>query len=262
MIYVKELSKEFGKVNNKKTVLNKVSWIVMNGSVTGLFGKKKSGKTAALRIITGIQSFSHGQVMIDGRDITIDAVEARKAFGYVPDSKEQFLGLTGEEYLNFIADVYEVEEERREVFKDTYIPKLNLELELYHRMDQYIPSVYKKIMLLGAMIYSPTNLILDNIFEGFDSEEQGIIKQILKEYAGTGKAVLLANDNLSLARDLCGHVIYLANGNVKFDGSLVSLMEKYHETVSLDAIDLMLSGDLGKLSEKEISEPVISRWGE
>ncbi len=244
MIDVIDLSKVFGAGKNPKIALNRVSWTASNGSVTGLFGKRESGKTVALRIITGIQNATSGRVTIDGREVSVDSVEFRKSFGYVPYTVNHFRGLTGEEYLNFIADIYEVDEDSRKKFMDEYIPKLNVAVELKRRMENYLPGVYKKVMLLGAMIYSPNNLILDNIFVGLLPGDDLIIKQILKKYAASGKTVLLADDRLVVADGLCDHIVYLAAGMVKEDDTLSGILEKYHEIATLDDIDDYLSGDV------------------
>ncbi len=250
MIYVMDVTKNFGMAKKQKTVLDKVSWRVDNGSVTGLFGRSGSGKTAALRIITGVQNASEGRVIIDSQDISTDILEARKLFGYVPASTDQFLGLTGEEYLSFITDIYQVDPEERERFLEEYIPKLKLEEHFNEKMFSYSKSVYKKTMLLGAMVYQPNNLILDNIREGLDPPDHELVKKILKEYAGKGRAVLLADNRLSMAEDLCSHIVYLTKGRVKIQGTLASVLEKFQDAASLEVIELMLNDELDEFGGK------------
>ncbi|MDO4617208.1 MAG: ABC transporter ATP-binding protein [Lachnospiraceae bacterium] len=251
MIYVNELSKDFGRENNRTIVLNNVSWTASNGMITGLFGRKKSGKTVALRVLTGIQSFRHGQVLIDSRDITEEFEDARSTFGYVPDTMDQFRALTGEQYLNFMSDVYGVDEDSRESFLKTWLPKLNLDLILKDRMAGYTKGNYKKMLLLGAMIYEPNNLILDNILEGLELQDMESVKEILREYARKGKTVFLADDRLRIAENFCDHIIYLVNGRVRFKGSCASMLEKYREAGSLDAIDRMLSDEFERKRAEE-----------
>ncbi|MCQ2501181.1 MAG: ABC transporter ATP-binding protein [Lachnospiraceae bacterium] len=246
MIQVVEITQEFGQGKKQKTALKRVSWTVLNGSVTGLIGRKGSGKTAAIRIITGIQEPSHGKVLLDGNDIAQDPMEARRAFGYVPDTTDQFLGLTGEEYLSFIADIYEVEEDDRRHCLSTYAKELKVDLELKHRMSGYSKGVYKKVMLLGAMIYQPRNLILDEFFDGLSASEVDSVKQVLKEYAQGGRAVLVADKKLQTVDRLCDQVVVLVEGESKYTGSLTGLFDKYGDAASLDMIDLMINKDTDK----------------
>lgn len=261
MIQVNEMTKEFGSGKEKKKVLDKVSWTVHNGSIVGLFGEKNSGKTSALRVITGIQSISHGRIILDGKDIADDQLEARRTFGYVPDSTDQFQGLKGEEYLNFMADIYGVDMEDRELFLTEYAPRLKTDLYLKDRMSTYSKSMYKKVMLMGAMIYSPRNLILDSLFKELEEGDKTEVKKVLKEYAAKGNAILLAEQKLQSAEGICDQVVYLKGGTVFFDGSLNKLKEKFENVASLEIIELLINDNTSKIIEKEEVVPLIKLWG-
>ncbi|MCQ2510416.1 MAG: ABC transporter ATP-binding protein [Lachnospiraceae bacterium] len=256
MIRVSEITKEFKQGKEEKKVLDKVSWDVPDGTITGLVGRKGSGKTVALRIITGIQNPSHGKVMLDGYDIMVDTLDARISFGYVPADTEQFQGLTGAEYLNFIADIYEVSEENRKSFMEKYAGDLKVELYLKHRMSTYTKSMYKKIMLLGAMIHQPRNLILDGFFDGLDDSDVEPVKKTLKKYAEHDRAILVSETRLKVVDGLCSKVVLLISGKVKYDGTMEGLKEKYGSQATLDTIELMLHKDteeLFKQGEEELA---------
>lgn len=261
MIRVSEISKEFGKGKNEKKVLDKVSFEVPNGQIVGLFGRKGTGKSVLIRIITGIQSSSHGRVLLNRDDIAEDPEAARLSFGYVPDSTDLFQGLTGEEYLNFIADVYEVEKEDREAFVKEYAKELKVEHDLKEIMSECDKNKYKKMMLMGAMIHEPDNLILDKFFDDLDSKDVDLVKKILRKYADTGHAVLLAEQRLKLADGLCDRVVYLKGGKVDFNGSVPDLMEKYERISSIELVDLMINEETSKVIEKETSQPILKLWG-
>ncbi|MDO4491804.1 MAG: ABC transporter ATP-binding protein [Lachnospiraceae bacterium] len=261
MIDVTNLIKEFGSGDKAEKVLDNVTCMVPNNAITGLFGRKKSGKTIALRIITGVQSFTSGRVVIDGKEINVDQQEAKKLFGYVPDSREQFQGLTGEQYLNFVADVYGVGKEERGQFIREYVHLLNVEKELENRMSDYSDGLYKKIMLMGALIYNPRNLILDNIFSSIDKKDAPVVRDILKKYSREGNAVLLSGSELSAAEGLCDRVIVLVKGQLKYEGSLGALKEKYPGITNLEEIDMKLNEELEKLKEKDETVPVLRLWG-
>lgn len=247
MIRVSEITKEFKQGKEEKKVLDKVTWDVPDGTITGLVGRKGSGKTVALRIITGIQNPSHGKVMLDGYDIMVDTLDARISFGYVPADTEQFQGLTGAEYLNFIADIYEVSEENRKSFMEKYAGDLKVELYLKHRMSTYTKSMYKKIMLLGAMIHQPRNLILDSFFDGLDDSDVEPVKKTLKKYAEYDRAVLITESRLKVVDGLCSKVVLLISGKVKYDGTIEGLKEKYGSQATLDTIEMMLHKDTEEL---------------
>ena len=81
----------------------------------GFIGPNGAGKTTTIKMITGILSPTKGEIRIDGKNIEEEPVEAKKNFTYVPDHPAIFDAIKGIDYLNFIADMYDVSvEERRD----------------------------------------------------------------------------------------------------------------------------------------------------
>ncbi len=262
MIELRELSGNFRLGKNKTIYLDRISLRAENGRVTGLFGRKNSGKTVCMQVMAGTRNLAPGRVRIDGMDISGEKIAIddsgsrrtlfrkrkedlfllRSSFGYVPDSTGWFHGLTGEEYLIFMADIYEVEQEERKLVLEQYMERLGLGENLLKKMSSYSISVYKKVMLLGTLLYGPGNLILDGFFEGMTGDEALLVKEILKEYARKeNAAVLISDDFLKTAADLCDDICYLNEGKIIYSGSLQNLVGKYQDLASFDSTDLMLS---------------------
>ena len=102
------LFKSFGK----KQVVRGVDFSMKTGEVVGLLGPNGAGKTTTIKMITGILNPDEGDILIDGKSIQKEPLEAKKNFGFVPDSPDMFLKLKGIEYLNFIADIYEIDNKK------------------------------------------------------------------------------------------------------------------------------------------------------
>ena len=95
------------KVYNKKfKAVDELSLEINDGEIFGILGPNGSGKTTTLKMLTGSLSITEGNIKINGYDITQNSVEAKKEFGFVPDSPDIFLKLSGMEYLHFLATVY------------------------------------------------------------------------------------------------------------------------------------------------------------
>ena len=99
MIEIKNVSKSY--VKNKKSV-DDLNLEIKDGEIFGFLGPNGAGKTTTIKMITGILQIDEGDILIDGKSITKEPVEAKKLFGFVPDSPDMFLKLKGIEYLNFI----------------------------------------------------------------------------------------------------------------------------------------------------------------
>ena len=105
MIQIKNLSKSYNK--NEKIIKN-LNLKIEDGEIFGFLGPNGAGKTTTIKMITGILDIDEGDIEIDGYSISKNPIEAKKCFGYVPDSPDMFLKLKGIEYLDFMADIYDV----------------------------------------------------------------------------------------------------------------------------------------------------------
>lgn len=254
MIRVEELTKTFGSKKQEKKVLDHVNWYAENGRVTGLFGKKASGKTLTLRIITGVQKPTSGRVFLNSTNIMEEPELAKQLFGYVADSKEVFFGLTGTQFLNFVADIYDVTKEERSQFMDDYLDLFGMRTHLGDKLQTLSPGRLKKVMLMGAMIHQPPNLILDNPFDGLDEGDVNDIKSIMRQYAAKGRAVLFTCSNLKHAEHLCDLVIYMKDGRVKEKTTVEALREKYGINNAWEIVELDINGELKTLGSTDKGE--------
>lgn len=105
MIELSHVTKVYGGTH---TAVNNCSFQVEDGKITGFIGPNGAGKTTTLKMITGILEPTEGQILLDGTDIQINPLEAKKKIGFVSDNPDNFLRLKGLEYLNFMADIYDV----------------------------------------------------------------------------------------------------------------------------------------------------------
>src|SRR5699024_982252 len=131
MIEIKNVSKSY--VKGKKSV-DSLNLEVKNGEIFGFLGPNGAGKTTTIRMITGILNIDEGDIIIDGKSIKSEPLEAKRNFGFVPDNPDMFLKLKGIEYLTFMADVYDIpQDERKEKIED-----LTKRFEIYNELNNQI----------------------------------------------------------------------------------------------------------------------------
>ena len=110
MIKIENVTKSY--VKGKKSVDN-LNLEIKDGEIFGFLGPNGAGKTTTIKMITGILEIDEGDILIDGKSIKKEPIEAKKQMGLVPDNPDTFLKLKGIEYLNFMADIYEVSTQDR-----------------------------------------------------------------------------------------------------------------------------------------------------
>ena len=238
MIEIKNVSKSYVK---GKKILDNLNLEIKNGEIFGFLGPNGAGKTTTIKIITGILDSDEGDVLIDGKSITDSPVEAKKSFGFVPDNPDMFLKLKGIEYLNFMADVYEVSTEKRKEKIEELTKKFEIYKELNNPIQSYSHGMRQKIVICGALLSEPNNWILDEPMTGLDPKSSYDLKEMMREHAKSGKTVFFSTHILEVAEKLCDRVGIINKGKLVFVGTLDEMKEKFKENGSLEELFLEIT---------------------
>lgn len=238
MIKISNVSKSY--VKNKKSI-DSLDLEVKNGEIFGFLGPNGAGKTTTIRMITGILNPDEGDILIDGNSIKTDPIEAKKAIGFVPDSPDMFLRLKGIEYLNFMADVYEVPVETRKQKIEELTKKFEIYDDLNSQIQSYSHGMRQKIVICGALLSEPKNWILDEPMTGLDPKSSYDLKEMMKEHAKSGKTVFFSTHVLEVAEKICDRVGIINKGKLVFVGTLEEMKEKFKENGSLEELFLEIT---------------------
>lgn len=235
MIEIKNISKSYKK---GKKVIDDLNLKINNGEIFGFIGLNGAGKTTTIKMLTGILEIDKGEILIDGKSIFTDAVEAKKNIGLVPDNPDIFLKFKGIEYLNFIADVYEVDEGERVKEIAKYAKEFSMEEELENKIESYSHGMRQKIHIIGALLHKPNNWILDEPITGLDPKASYDLKKIMKDYANEGKTVFFSTHILEIAEKLCDRIGIINKGKLVFVGTLEEMRKQFGQKLSLEEMFL------------------------
>lgn len=226
------------KIYNKTFVaVDNISFNVEPGTIVGFIGPNGAGKTTTLNMITGILKQDTGDIYINGINTLEDPIESKKQFGFVPDSPDSFLKLKGIEYLNFVANVYGIDQETKIQRIEYYTKLLDIEDALSDRIGSYSHGMRQKIMVIGTLIHDPNILILDEPLTGLDPKSSYNLKAIMKKRTEEGKSVLFSTHVLEVAEKLCDQIVIINKGTILYQGTLEALKAK-HPDLSLEEIFL------------------------
>lgn len=239
MINLDNITKTFGG-NNK--AVDELSMTIAEGEIVGFIGPNGAGKTTTLKMIIGALTPDKGTISINGLDIQRDSVEAKKQFGFVPDSPDMFLRLKGIEYLNFMADIYDISSEDRDKNIAVLSKRFEMENALKDKIMSYSHGMRQKIIIMGALVHNPSVWILDEPLTGLDPKSAYELKEMMREHADAGNAVLFSTHVLEVAEKLCDRVIIINKGKKLYDGTLEQLKNMYDDTKSLEEIFLEITG--------------------
>ena len=232
MIEIKNISKSYIKGDK---IIDNLNLEVKNGEILGFIGPNGAGKTTVIKMMTGILEIDAGDILIDGKSIKNEPYEAKKHIGFTPDNPDMFLNLKGIEYLNFIADIYQVGEEREDIIREL-AQKFEIETALHEKIESYSHGMRQKIVIIGVLLHNPKNWILDEPITGLDPKAIYDLKIMMKEHAKKGNVVFFSTHILEVAENLCDRVAIIHKGKILFLGTIGELKNKMKENTSLEEI--------------------------
>jgi ABC-2 type transport system ATP-binding protein len=240
MIELINVSKSY---NGQTKAVDNISLKIADGEIFGFLGPNGAGKTTTIKMITGIINGDGGDIKINGINIKQKPIAAKKQFAFVPDNPDMFLRLKGIEYLNFMADIYEVPKKLRKDKIEEFAHRFEMSSALGDQIQSYSHGMRQKIVLMGALIHDPSVWILDEPMTGLDPKSSFTLKEMMREHAQSGKSVFFSTHVLEVAEKICDRVAIINKGKILFCGSLEEMRENFKASGSLENIFLELTGN-------------------
>lgn len=211
MLEIKNFSENYG---GKVNVVDDITLTVEDGDIFGFIGHNGAGKTTTIKAVVGIMDIKQGDILINGKSMREHSFECKKEIAYVPDNPDVYEYMKGIEYLNFIADVFEVSKEEREKNIMKYANMFELSDRLNDPISSYSHGMKQKVVLIGALIHNPKLLVLDEPFVGLDPKASHDLKEIFKELCSQGCSIFFSTHVLEVAEKLCNKIGIIKKGKM------------------------------------------------
>lgn len=232
MLTIENLTKNYG---DKKAVDN-LSLHIAPGEIYGFIGHNGAGKTTTLRAVAGIMDFDEGEIKIDGLSVKKNGLECKKRMAYIPDNPDLYDFMPGIKYLNFIADIFGVDEKTREERIHKYADMFELTESLAQPISAYSHGMKQKLAIISAWIHEPKLILMDEPFVGLDPKAAHILKGMMHEMCDKGGEIFFSTHVLEVAEKLCDKVAIIKGGKLIRYGT----MEEVKGDDSLEEVFLEL----------------------
>ncbi len=237
MLSIKNVSKTYSK--GKVKAVDNISLEVKAGEIFGFLGPNGAGKTTTIKMITGILPIDEGKIIINNHDVEKEAIKAKMSMGFVPDAHDVYERLLGIEYLNFIADVYNVHGAERKANIDKYLEMFDMKQAAGQPIKSYSHGMKQKIILTGALLHQPPLWILDEPMTGLDPKSAHLLKEEMNEHCSKGNTVFFSTHVLEVAEKLCHRIGIINKGKIIAVGTMDELRKS--GDASLESIFLSLT---------------------
>ena len=228
----------FSKFYGDKKVVDNLSISVQSGDIYGFIGANGAGKTTTIKAVLGIHDFENGSIMIDGHSIKKEPVICKKMMAYIPDNPDLYEHMTGFQYINFIADLFEISTEIRRERIRKYSDLFEMTNHLSGMISSYSHGMKQRTAIISALVHSPKLLILDEPFVGLDPKAAFLLKKVMHECVSDGGAIFFSTHVLDVAEKLCNKIAIIKNGKLIARGNTEEVKgDKTLETFFMEVQD-------------------------
>jgi ABC-2 type transport system ATP-binding protein len=239
-IRTERLTKHYGSVR----ALNALSLEVRSGEIFGFLGPNGAGKSTTIRTLLGYLHATAGSASVLGLDVAAESVEIRRRTGYLPGGIALYGSLSGEDALDYLADLQGQPAARREELCE----RLQLSShDLRRRIRDYSRGMRQKLGVIQALQHDPELAILDEPTEGLDPLMQRAFYGILEDLHTAGRTIFFSSHVLSEVERVCDRVAIVRRGRLVALEDVEALLARRKRNVEMrvDGPPPRLDGVLG-----------------
>lgn len=240
MLEVKNFTKKY---KNGKLAVDNISFTVNNGEIFGFLGPNGAGKSTTIKAIVGLIKKSKGEISIDGIKLEDDPLLYKNKFSYLADNPDLFDKFTAVEYINFVADIYGIDEKTRDERLNTYLDYFDIREAMADLISSFSHGMKQKLAIISSLIHDPDLLILDEPMVGLDPKSSFNLKKIMRERKEAGKIVFFSTHIMEIAENICDRIAIISNGKIVAQGRLDEIRENLDEDKSLEELFLELTDE-------------------
>ena len=212
-LILKKFTKRYG--NSDVYAVKDADLEVRGGEIFGFLGPNGAGKSTIIKSIVGIQTITDGAIEVCGYDVKTQPVQAKRMIGFVPDHYALYEKLTAREYINYIADLYDVPAADRKERLDRYVELFEFESAIDNQIKTYSHGMKQKVTIMAALIHNPKVWILDEPLTGLDPNSIFQVKECMKQHAKEGNIVFFSSHIIDVVERICDRIAIIRKGQIQ-----------------------------------------------
>ncbi|MCF7898596.1 MAG: ABC transporter ATP-binding protein [Candidatus Pacebacteria bacterium] len=209
-IIISKVSKWYGSKKTGKFSVEDLNLSIKKGSVFGFLGPNGAGKTTTIKMIVGLAKITSGHITIAGGGP--DDMKTKKKIGFMPESPSFYLYLTGREFLEFVASIFNLQSDKEKI--ENLLSSVELLDAADRQIRTYSKGMLQRLGLAQALINDPEILFLDEPLDGLDPLGRAEIKKIILSLKSQNKTIFLNSHILSDVAELCDQVGIIDKGTL------------------------------------------------
>lgn len=216
-----------------------LSFTVERGQVVGLLGPNGAGKTTTLRMVMGLIFPTEGSIFMDGKAV-YPGSPALSNLGSFVEGPGFLPHLSGRENLSLYWRSIGRDGEQ---YLDDVVAITKLGTALDKKVRSYSQGMRQRLAIAQAMLGMPDLLVLDEPTKGLDPQQIAEMRDVLRDYASTGRTVIISSHLLAEVQQTCSHVVLMHRGQLIAFGPMKKILTRNRKSNTLEEIFLELIGD-------------------
>ena len=221
LIEIINLKKIFGKTE----VLKNINLSIEAGKVTAIVGPNGSGKTTLIKSVLGLVKPSSGMIEVDGENIN-NNFTYRNKIGYMPQIARYPENLTANELLSLVKQLRNTSD----LNTGDLIKSFKLSDELEKPFKNLSGGTKQKVSATIAFAFNPKIYFLDEPTAGLDPVSSSFFKDLVLKEKQNKKTIVLTSHIMSEVQELADEIVFLLEGEIRFKGTIDSLLQNQKET--------------------------------
>ena len=221
MIEFENVTRRYGQ----KVAVSNLSLEIPAGELFAFLGPNGAGKTTTIKMIVGLLRPSSGTVRLCGHDVVTHSGAANRLLGYVPDVPYLYDKLSGREFLQFIADMYNLDRRAAGARINEQIDTFGLHDFVDDLTESYSHGMKQRLTFAAAFLHDPKVVVIDEPMVGLDPRSVRLVKDLLRAKAAAGQTIFMSTHLLAIAEEIADRVGIVDQGTLRFLGTIDELRQ-------------------------------------
>lgn len=219
MIRLDHVSKQYGAA----WAVKNLDLTVPKGELFGFIGPNGAGKTTTIRMMGGLIAPTSGAVLIDGIPLAQAPEQAKRKIGLIPDRPYLYEKLTGMEFLEFTADLYDVLPEHLQSRAKKLLELFSLTERANELIEAYSHGMKQRLIMAAALLHEPPLIIVDEPMVGLDPMGIKMVRELFQRLTRNGTTIFMSTHTLALAEKVCDRIGIIHKGQLIAIGTIDDL---------------------------------------
>ncbi len=239
MISIQGVTKRYGR----KTAVDDLTLEIAPGEFFAVLGPNGAGKTTTIKMVAGLLRPDSGRILVCGHDTATQLLAAKKVTAYVPDQPFLYDKLSGLEFMNFVADLYEVDRTDREREIGRLVELFSMKEFVRELTESYSHGMKQRLVLAATLLHRPRAILVDEPLVGLDPHHARLVKEVFRDQARGGVSILMSTHVLSVAEDFADRIGIMLHGKIVALGGLEELRRASGGGGRLEEVFFRITGD-------------------